>query len=113
MAGERRMATVFDAQMSFVGRERELAALVGRLAEAGRGHGGVALLAGEAGIGKTRLSEELTALARARDVSVLWGRCIEDGGAPAYWPWMQVLRSLLRTVTPAELPAALGPAAAD
>jgi transcriptional regulator with AAA-type ATPase domain len=50
----------------FVGREAELAALTADLDAAVAGRGGVVLLAGEPGIGKTRLAEELAAQARAR-----------------------------------------------
>ncbi|MGD9530430.1 MAG: AAA family ATPase, partial [Pseudonocardia sp.] len=56
------------------------------------GSGRLLLLAGEAGIGKTALLHEL---ARAVPVArVLWGTCWAGGGAPAYWPWTQVLRGL-------------------
>ena len=59
------------------------------------GHGGLVMLVGEPGIGKTRLTEELTAVARDRDALVAWGACYEDGGTPPYWPWTQAIRSLL------------------
>jgi DNA-binding SARP family transcriptional activator len=51
-------------------------------------------LAGEAGIGKSRLAEELARRAADRDIEVAWGRCHEDDDAPAYWPWSQLLRAL-------------------
>ena len=51
------------------------------------------LIAGEAGIGKTRIAEELCADARAHEAQVVWGRCHEGEGAPAYWPWRQTLRA--------------------
>ena len=76
----------------FVGRERELADLAEALDAALAGSGRVVLVAGEPGIGKSRLAEELSALARARGAEVLVGRCWEAGGAPAYWPWVQALR---------------------
>jgi hypothetical protein len=44
------------------------------------------LIGGEAGIGKTRVAEELVGEARAWEVRVVWGRCHEGEGAPAYWP---------------------------
>ncbi len=80
----------------FVGRAGEVAELTAALDNALAGRGGLYLLAGEPGIGKTRLAEELAALARERGARVLWGRCWEAGGAPAYWPWTQALRACLR-----------------
>lgn len=49
---------------------------------------------GEPGIGKTRLAEELATRPGARGVPVLWGRAAEDGAAPAFWPWRQLLAAL-------------------
>jgi DNA-binding SARP family transcriptional activator len=98
---------------TFVGRERELAELVGGLDDALAGRGRVFLLAGEPGIGKSRLAEELTADARARGARVLVGRCWEAGGAPAYWPWVEVLRAYVREAEPEPLRAQLGDGAAD
>lgn len=79
-----------------VGRTTELAALVGGLDEARQGRGGVWFVTGEPGIGKTRLVEEAAERAIAAGASVHWGRCWEAGGAPAYWPWIEVLRALSR-----------------
>jgi DNA-binding SARP family transcriptional activator len=76
----------------FVGRQRELAELDAALEQSLGGHGGVVLVSGEPGIGKSRLMDELAARARARGAPVLVGRCWEAGGAPAYWPWVQALR---------------------
>ena len=81
------------ARSTFVGRRRELDQLEAGLESALHGRGRVALVAGEPGVGKSRLSEELVAKARAGGVTVLTGRCWEAGGAPAYWPWVQVMRS--------------------
>jgi hypothetical protein len=67
----------------FVGRKPELTAIAARLDQALVGHGGVVLMAGESGIGKTRLAEELVALARKRGSAVWWDRCYEGEGAPA------------------------------
>jgi hypothetical protein len=96
----------------FVGRERELAELRGGLNDALAGRGRLFLLVGEPGIGKTRLAEELANLAAAGGAQVVWGRCWEGGGAPAYWPWMQVLRAVLRTPTLPDIVAEIGAAAA-
>src|SRR3712207_4432011 len=74
----------------FVGRERELDELQSALRDARGGRGSLYLLTGEPGIGKTRLAAVLSDEARAQGVRVAWGRCWENGGAPAYWPWIQV-----------------------
>jgi DNA-binding SARP family transcriptional activator len=97
----------------FVGREREMAELSEGLADAYAGRGRLFLLAGEPGIGKSRLAEELIAKARARGARVLVGRCWEAGGAPAYWPWVQALRPHVRGEEPDSLRAQLGAGAAD
>lgn len=64
---------------AFVGRGTELAYLVGGLDDAVDGRGRLFLLAGEPGIGKSRLADELIAHASARGVRVLVGRCWEAG----------------------------------
>ncbi|MGB8345625.1 MAG: DUF6788 family protein [Ktedonobacteraceae bacterium] len=55
----------------------------------------IALLTGEAGIGKTRLAEELSHEAASRGWSVAWSRAYEQEGAIPYRPWIEVLRTLL------------------
>ena len=57
-------------------------------------HGGVQLVVGEPGIGKTRLAEEVAALAGKRGLTVAWGRAWETGGAPPFYPWIEVLEAL-------------------
>jgi tetratricopeptide (TPR) repeat protein len=78
----------------FVGRAAELAALREGLDAAIAGEGRTFLISGESGIGKTRLAWELTGEAGARGARVDWGRCWESGGAPAYWPWIEVIRQM-------------------
>jgi tetratricopeptide (TPR) repeat protein len=78
---------------SFFGRDGELRALLAALERARAGKGGLVALTGDAGIGKTRLVEELIHLAGLPAGRVLWGRCLEQAGAPSYWPWMRVLRA--------------------
>jgi DNA-binding CsgD family transcriptional regulator len=80
--------------MAMVGRRGELQALQGWVDHARAGRGRLVLCTGEAGIGKTRLAQEVAGLALAQGAAVAWGRCVETEGAPAYWPWRQVLRSL-------------------
>jgi eukaryotic-like serine/threonine-protein kinase len=101
------------ARSVFVGRERELAELLGGLDDVFAGRGRLFLLGGEPGIGKSRLADELIRHAVGRGARVLVGRCWEAGGAPAYWPWVQLLRSYLRQAEPEALPAQLGAGAAE
>ncbi|MGH2546166.1 MAG: ATP-binding protein, partial [Actinomycetota bacterium] len=77
------------------------------------GRGRLILVSGEPGIGKTRLADELTAVARERGARVLWGRCWEAGGSPAYWPWVQSIRSYIRDADPDALRDLLKPGASD
>jgi DNA-binding SARP family transcriptional activator len=102
-----------DGAGPFVGRERELGALFAGLDSALAGEGRLFLISGEPGIGKSRLLDQLAGRARERGVEVLVGRCWEAGGAPAYWPWVQVLRAYVRDRDPALLRSQLGRGAAD
>src|SRR5688572_10395172 len=92
------MQAMTTATRSFplLGRETELARLRAALQTAIAGTGRTFVVAGEAGIGKTRLVEELAADADAREVPILRGCCVADAGAPAYWPWQQVVRAATR-----------------
>src|SRR5204863_8807439 len=93
----------------FVGRERELSRLLGLLDAAATGDGRTAFLAGEAGIGKSRLLARLDeeAAGRARTET---GACLPLGaGALPYAPFVEILRHVVATVDPAVLPSLLGP----
>src|SRR5262249_37692198 len=79
-------------------RERERARLEAALGEAIGGRGRLCLVAGEPGIGKTRLAECVATSAAGRGATVIWGRCWEGGGAPAVWPGGPGLRALLPQV---------------
>ncbi len=97
----------------FVGRERELERLREAVDGALAGRGSLQLLVGEPGIGKTRAAEELATYARVSGARVYWGRCREDEGAPAYWPWVQAIRSYARDADPVALAWQLGSGAAE
>jgi hypothetical protein len=95
-------------RQSLIGRDHELEQLAAGLAAARTGHGMLFLLTGVPGIGKTRLAEELTAQAEADGMLATWGRCWENPGAPAYWPWTQALRALIERRDAAALQSELG-----
>jgi predicted ATPase/DNA-binding winged helix-turn-helix (wHTH) protein len=77
-----------------IGREASLHALGAGLDAAFAGHGGIAWVSGEAGLGKTRVLDEIAATARARGAQVAVLRCHDAEGQPAFWPWMQLVKSL-------------------
>ncbi|MDP9237002.1 MAG: AAA family ATPase [Chloroflexota bacterium] len=97
----------------FVGREREVEELRRGLDDALSGRGRLLLLVGEPGIGKTRTASELCTYARLRGAQVLIGRCYEGEGAPAYWPWVQAIRSYVAECDSDALQSEMGPGAAD
>src|SRR5262245_8661770 len=119
VAGDARRAPAADGAGAgrpadtFVGREQAMAELRAALDDAFAGRGRLVFLVGEPGIGKTRTAEELVAVARQRGARVHGGRCYEEDGSPAFWPWVQVLRGCIRDVEPRQLAAELGAAAAD
>ncbi len=76
----------------FVGREAAMKRLAAGLERAEAGQGGISLVVGEPGIGKTRIADEISVIAAEAGFEVLIGRCYEGEGAPAYWPWVQILR---------------------
>ena len=97
----------------FVGRKPELAQLTKALAGARKGFGRVVLLAGSGGMGKTRLTQQLALHAEQAGMPVLWGRCLEEAGAPPYWPWRQLIRSYLSVSGDREAEETLGAGLAD
>jgi hypothetical protein len=96
-----------------LGRDRELHTLLTALADARSGRGGLVLIGGEPGIGKTRLADETAARARDQGVTILWGKCWEAGGAPAYWPWVQAMRTYIRGADLERLQDEMGPSTQD
>ena len=78
---------------AFVGRVRELDQLSGSLQAAATGNGAVALVAGDAGIGKTRLVSELATCARGDGFDVMIGRCVDLVGTELpFQPFVDALR---------------------
>lgn len=96
----------------FVGRAAELARLTARLREAQSGSGGLVMLVGEPGIGKTRTLEEFAEIARTEGALVLAGRCYEGEAARPYGPFVEALTEYARGADPEALRADLGVGAA-
>jgi DNA-binding winged helix-turn-helix (wHTH) protein/tetratricopeptide (TPR) repeat protein len=97
----------------FVGRDSELAALYSAFERALSGTPQLVLVIGEPGIGKTRTIEEFAPSVRDDGAVVLLGRCGEGEGAPAFWPWVQIVRTYVESSDVSTLPAALGPLASS
>src|SRR5262247_665912 len=98
---------------TFVGRESEIGALMAGLDDACAGRGRFVAVVGDAGIGKTRTLEEFVARAGLPDERILWGRCPEHHGLPAYWPWTQAIGRYVERSEPATLADVLGRDATD
>jgi len=93
-----------------IGRSDEAARLNAALDRARHGHSSATVIAGEAGVGKTRLVADFALDAQADGVVVLIGGCIDlgEGGLP-YAPVVEALRGLARRADPEELESLLGP----
>jgi class 3 adenylate cyclase len=96
-----------------VGRQHELSRLEDELLSANRGDGRFVLLAGEAGMGKTRLAKELSQRARKLGCNVLWGSCSEAELALPYLPFVEAIGNHLDRQDPAVVRADLGRTAAE
>jgi adenylate cyclase len=85
-----------------IGREPELAVIDAALADLDADRGGVLVITGEPGIGKSRLAAETIARAATIGASVLHASCISYGAGVAYWPYLDLLRRAtgLRTDEP-------------
>jgi predicted ATPase len=83
------------------------------LAAAGRGEGRIVLIAGEPGIGKTRLLAEIATRAQAAGWHVLRGCAYESEGLPPFLPFIEALRPYVRSAPIEALRAQLGAGAAD
>lgn len=84
--------------MKALGRLKEVDALTKALDHALEGDGRVVLMPGDAGIGKTRLADQLAATAGGRGALTLWGRCRDSAGIPPFWPWVQVVRQIRNSI---------------
>jgi class 3 adenylate cyclase/tetratricopeptide (TPR) repeat protein len=97
----------------FVGRESERGSLRRLLDQAVRGQGALVMIGGEAGVGKTRLADELLLEARQRGVLAWTGHCYEMEGAPPYAPFVEILETAARVIPAATLRDALSDSAPE
>ena len=88
------MAPTPRCRTPLLGRESELAVLEEAVRRSASGHGAVLVISGEAGIGKTRLAQEVATRTRASGTTVAVGHANETSDSSPYWPWAQVLRNL-------------------
>src|SRR5215211_5210962 len=109
-----RRGVVPSALTPMVGRESEQANLRRAVDEALAGGGGVALVAGEAGVGKSRLVGEIGGEAEARGMRVLTGHCVEMESAPPYLPYVEMIEEAISSPrSPLALREALGDVAPE
>lgn len=83
--------------LPFVGRDEEFARLARQWKSVQRGSGTCTLIAGEPGVGKTRLLEEVSHHVAERGAMLLYGQCHPFEHAVPYHPLVQVLRDMFRT----------------
>ncbi|QXJ26599.1 AAA family ATPase [Actinomadura graeca] len=98
-------------ESQLIGRESQTRALRDLVGRAAVSHGGLVLVCGEAGIGKSSLAGHAVAEAARRGMRVLHGACWDADGTPGYWPWTQAVRGLRGRCAPeewADLAAAAG-----
>jgi eukaryotic-like serine/threonine-protein kinase len=93
---------------TFVDRDDSMKQLEDALGAAMAGQLRLSLLAGPAGIGKTRAALELSRSAELRGVETHVGRCYEGDGATPFWPWLQIVRSCIAARGVEELRHSLG-----
>src|SRR4051794_26084618 len=106
-----RSPTIISATL--IGREAQLALLSEQLAQASSGHSRIAVVTGEAGIGKSRLVAEIKARAMQRGGHIVQGRCFEQDRDFPYAPLVDLVRTCCVGRTAGEIVRALGPAASE
>jgi class 3 adenylate cyclase/tetratricopeptide (TPR) repeat protein len=100
---ERNDPAVLLNRTPFVGRSGPLQRMTAKLEEACNGQGGVAMLLGEPGIGKSRMLEEFGDVVRQNGAMVLRGACYDGEWQRPYGPFAEIILEYARTADPAEL----------
>ena len=109
-----RPSAVPASRTPFIERDAERASLRRLVDDALVGRGGLALVLGEPGVGKSRLVAEIGDEAQAHGMRVLTGHCVEMSGAAPYLPYVEVIEQALSNPhSPLALREALGDVAAE
>ena len=90
-AGERDQKVKITYQTKLIGREAEISMIKELLEKACAGKGGLCLISGEAGMGKSRLVEELRSYFYEKDVPFFRGRCLNQTNKIPYYPVRNIL----------------------
>src|SRR5690349_3514183 len=98
---------------TLIGRSPQIAGVERVLARVREGNGQVALIVGEAGVGKSRLLRAMTDQARASGFFVLHGASFESERSIPYAPLLDLVRLFAGSTSPAIVSHVLGPAAAE
>jgi len=102
-----------DRSARLIGRDVERAQLVDAVRQAVARRGGLVILEGEAGIGKTRLADEALHAARQLGCVTLVGRCYEQEGAPPLVPFIEVLEDASRLLPASTFRRVVAPGASE
>ena len=94
LLGERTSVARPKWEQALVGRAHELETMVGVLERAQSGWGGVLVVTGEPGVGKSRLTDAGRDRAEADGLRWLQTRCLSYGAGLAYWPYTDLLRTV-------------------
>ena len=105
--------SIGNRRTPFVGRDKELGDLLQWVDRAALGRGGIVLIGGEPGVGKTRLVEQLLAAAQQRRCLALTGRCYETEGTAPFIPFVEIVERYARLTSDDVLGRALGDGAPE
>jgi len=97
-----------DDRGRLIGRDAERTSILDCMNHAASGRGGLVVLSGDAGIGKTRLAEEALDAARSRGWQTLVGRCSQQEGTPPLIPYIEALEAASRLMPVAMFRQAIG-----
>ncbi len=98
---------------ALIGRDRELNSVQQALESARQSNGRCCILSGDAGIGKSRLVEEIRSLAARQGFRIFQGNCYEQDASLPYAPWIDALRMSFASLSAQEIGQVLGPLASE